>query len=223
MDRSHAHCSATLHVVVAGLVVAMLLPASGCAPLLATGVYVFQGGNLVPPECDALPEQRVVVVCRPPSSHEYHDAGAARGISQQVSKLLVKNVKGIDVVDPREVDNWIDERDWEDVKELARAVRADKVVYIDMRDFGLYKGKTLYQGHTDIKLTVYDMTNKGRTEWESHLAEILYPANSGIPAQDKPEQQFRREFEALIGETIARNFYKHDPNSMFAMDALANR
>jgi hypothetical protein len=205
------------------LVVVLLVGTSGCAPILATGIYVLQGGNLVPAECDALRDHRVVVVCRPPSSYEYRHAGASRNVSQQVSELLAQNVKGIDVVNPREVDNWLDEEDWGDFKELANAVRAEHVVHIELNDFDLYKGKTLYQGRAEVAVTLYDMTDKGRTVWQRNLGEILYPAHSGIPAQDKPVQQFEREFVEIVAHAIAENFYKHDPNAQFAMDAMANR
>jgi hypothetical protein len=201
----------------------VLLTNSGCAPLLATGLYFAQGGNVVPAEYAELKGQRVVVVCRPPSSHEYRHAGASREVSEQVSELLVANVDEIDVVNPLEVDNWIDQTDWGDFKELARAVDAEKVVYVEMDDFELYRGKTLYQGQAEVSVTVYDMTNKGRPAWDRHLGEILYPLNSGIPAQDKGEAQFEREFVGIVAQRIAENFYKHDANSSFALDALANR
>lgn len=223
MDRLLVQSCSRSPIATAVLIMATLLPATGCAPMLATGMYVLQGGNMVPAECDALEKHRVVVVCRPPSSHEYRHAGASRNVAQQVSELLVDNVKGIDVVNPREVDNWLDESDWGDFKELARAVRAEQVVHIELHDFDLYKGKTLYQGRTDVTVTVYDMKDKGRVVWERHLGELLYPTNSGIPAQDKPVQQFQREFVAVVSQSIAQQFYKHDPNAMFAMDALANR
>jgi hypothetical protein len=212
-----------LNLVAVALVVVSLLPVGGCAPLLATGVYVLQGGNMEPADCDALKDHRVVVVCRPPSSHEYRQAGASRNIAQNVSELLVQNVKKIDVVNPREVDNWLDEEDWGDYKELANAVHAEQVVHIELNSFDLYQGKTLYRGRADVTVTVYDMTDKGRTVWERHLGEVLYPSHSGIPAQDKPPQQFEREFVQIVSQSIAQHFYKHDPNEMFAMDALANR
>jgi hypothetical protein len=224
MDRSRAdrpYISPT--VIVLLLACATLIPSSGCAPLLATGLYVWNGGNMVDGECDALEGHRVVVVCRPPSSHEYRYAGASRGVAQAVSALLVKNVEDIDVVNPREVDNWVDESDWGDFRELAEAVHADKVVHIELDGFELYKGKTLYQGSADVNVTVYDMKNLDQPEWERHLGEILYPTNSGIPAQDKPVQQFEREFVTIVAENIAINFYRHDPHASFAVDALANR
>jgi hypothetical protein len=223
MERSHSRSINLCAAALAMFGISTVLTASGCAPLLATGIYIAQGGNVLPAEYDGLEGQRVVVVCRPPSSHEYRHAGASSAVSQQVSRLLVDNVDEIDVVNPREVDNWIDESDWGDFKELARAVRAEKVVYIEMNDFELYRGKTLYQGQADVSVTIYDIKNNGRLAWDRHLGEILYPANSGIPAQDKSEQQFEREFVNIVAARIAEHFYKHDPNGAFAMDALANR
>mgnify|MGYP001287930706 CR=1 FL=1 len=221
MDRTERQSPLT-RVVAAVLLVATSLTASGCAPILATGVYLWQGGNVVPAECRALEHKRVVVVCRPPSSHEYRQAGASRALSQQVSYLLAENVKGIDVVNPREVDNWVDESDWGDFRELAKAVKADMVVHIELDDFSLYEGKTLYRGRTDVTVTVHDMKENGKEVWAKPLGETLYPRHSGIPAQDKPVQHFEREFISVLAQRISEYFYKHDPNSMFAVDSMAN-
>jgi hypothetical protein len=223
MDRSRASRCTVLRLAALLVAVATLITSSGCPALMATGIYVLQGGNLVPAECEALEGQRVVVVCRPPASHEYSYPGASRRVAQRVSELLVENVKDIDVVNPREVDNWVDESDWGDFRELAEAVNADKVVHIEFEDFRLDKGKTLYQGRADVTLTVYDMKKPNKPEWDDHIGEILYPTNSGIPAQDKPLQQFEREFVEIVAEQIAVKFYRHDPHASFAVDALANR
>lgn len=223
MERSHAQFSPTHSIVACLLAVGALLPCAGCPAVLATGMYVWQGGNLVPADCDALEGERVVVVCRPPSSHEYRHANASGAISKRVSELLVENMRKVDVVNPREVDNWVDESDWGDFRELAKAVRADKVVHVELNSYELYKGSTLYQGKADVVVTVYDMNEKGKEEWNRSLGEVLYPVNSGLPAQDKPVQQFEREFVEIVATRIAENFYKHDPNSSFALDALANR
>jgi len=223
MDRSRAlfiNINQLGALLLAGM---LLVTATGCPALMATGIYLWEGGNLVPAECDALKNERVVVMCRPPSSHEYRHAGASRSVSERVSQLLVENVKGIDVVNPREVDNWVDESDWGDFRELAEAVHADLVVHIELDDFELYKGKTLYQGQADVTVSVYDMRDKSKLVWERTLGEVLYPVNSGIPAQDKPVQQFEREFVEIVAEQVAMNFYRHDPHSAFAKDALANR
>ena len=116
MDRSCAPGFAASSIAVLLLASVTLLSAGGCAQVLATGLYLWDGGNFAPAECEALEGQRVVVVCRPPASHEYRYAGASRGIAKRVSEKLVQNVKGIDVVNPREVDNWVDESDWGDFR-----------------------------------------------------------------------------------------------------------
>ena len=216
-------CSNGRHRLVLAALMVTCLPAVGCLhSLLATGIYVFQGGNVVPAECEALNDQRVVVLCRPPASHDFRHAGAARSIGKQVSQLLEMHVEGIDVVSPREVDNWIDEQDWENFKDLGRSMKADRVVYIELDSFELYKGKTLYQGDADVTVSVHDMAGRGKLMWERPLGQVLFPRNSGIPAADKPVQHFERQFVEVVSLQIAQHFYDHDPNVLFALDAVAN-
>ncbi|HEX6963230.1 MAG TPA: hypothetical protein VF175_15290 [Lacipirellula sp.] len=205
------------------LLAAVCITSTGCLhTLIATGIYVWQGGNVVPAECDALEKERVVVICRPPASYEYRNAGAARAIGARVSALLEQNVKGVKVVSPKEVDNWVDEQDWENFKDLGRAVKATRIVYIELDDFDLYKGKTLYQGRADVTISVYDMEDDDRLVWDRHLGQIQFPRNSGIPASDKPVQVFERQFVDILSNQIAEHFYKHSPNANYALDAVAN-
>lgn len=223
MDRSHARIAVANQVIALLLIATVLISSTGCPALLATGIYVINGGNLVPAEFDGLKGERVVVICKPPSSPDFRHAGAARSVAANVSEKLVRNLKDVDVVNPREVDKWVDESDWGDFRDLAKAVSADRVVQIELEDFELFKGKTLYQGRADVTVTVYDMKDHGKEVWTKHLGEVLYPTNSGIPAQDKPVQAFEREFVDIVADRVAVNFYRHDPNEAFALDAMANR
>lgn len=208
-----------------GLTLLLLSTTTGCIQsLLATGIYLWQGGNVVPAQCEELEGERVVVVCRPPSTNEYRHAGASRSIGKRVSDLLEENVKKIDVVSPREVDNWIDEQDWENFKDLGRAVEATRIVYIELDNFDLYKGTTLYQGDADVHITVYDMTTReGDQIWSRNVGQILFPRNAGIPSADKSVQEFQDQFVEVVSIQAASFFYKHDPNADFALDAVANR
>lgn len=221
MQRATRHCFALKAAALGALV---LLTSTGCLhTLLATGVYLWQGGNVVPAQCDALEGERVVVVCRPPASHEYRFAGASSSIGRRVSAMIEQNVPRVEVVSPREVDNWVDEQDWQDFKDLARSVKATRVVYVTLDSFELYKGKTLYQGNTDVTVSVYDMEKGGKVVWDRHLGQVLFPKNSGIPAADKPIQHFQRQFVEIVARQIAVHFYRHDPNADFALDAAANQ
>ncbi|QDT00517.1 hypothetical protein [Adhaeretor mobilis] len=219
MTRSN-QLPATLLTAMAVLCVA----STGCLhQLVATGMYVFQGGNVVDAACTELEGERVVVLVRPPASNEYRHAGAARAIGARVSSLLQMKVDGIDVVSQQEVDNWVDEQDWENFQDLGRAVKASRVVYVEIDSYDLYKGKTLYQGDAEIKVSVYDMKNRGKLLYENPLGQVLFPKNSGIPAADKPVQHFQAQFTEVVSNLIAEHFYNHNPNSTFAMDAVANK
>ncbi|WP_425397608.1 hypothetical protein [Aeoliella sp.] len=222
MDRSPS-LRRTLHRATAVLALLSLIPSTGCHQLLATGIYVFQGGNVVPAQCDQLEGQRVVVVCRPPSSSEYSHAGASRMLARNVTQLLRENVPKVEMVESREVDKWMDESDWDNFEELGRAVKAERMLVIDLAHFDLFKGKTLYQGNADVSLTLYDVEDKNKVLWERALGEVLFPQNSAIPIQDKAPKQFEREYIGILARRIAVYFYKHDPNADFALDALANR
>jgi hypothetical protein len=199
------------------------LASTGCIhALLATAIYLRNGGNTVPAEYDGLAKQRVVVLCRPPASHEYRNAGAARNLGLRVGAKLEQNVKGIELVSAAEVDNWVDEQDWENFKDLGHAVKATRVVYIELDDFELFKGKTLYQGAAEINVSVYDMKDGDRLAWDRRLGQVLFPKNSGIPASDMSPQAFERKFVEIVATQIAEHFYKHDPNANYALDAVAN-
>lgn len=207
------------------LILAATITSTGCLhSLLATGVYLWEGGNTVPAACDDLKDQRVVVACRCPSSSAFSFAGTSDQLARQVSNLLRENVSRVDVVDYTEVDQWFDENGRGDYQKLARAVKADRLLLIDLAHFDLYKGKTLYQGNSDVRLTVYDLTQpKSKTLWEKEVGEVLYPRNSAIPAQDKSPKQFQREYVGILANKIGVFFYKHDPHADFALDAMANR
>ena len=191
--------------------------------LIATGIYIWEGGNVVPAECEALEGKRVVVLCRPPVATAYRYASASRQMTKGVSRLLRENVPKIDVVDPREVDQWLDETDTDDFRDLGRAVEADIVVVIELESFDLYKGTTLYQGDASVTVAVYDMQEDGDLVWDVELGQVLYPANSPIPSQDKPAERFQREYIDVLANKVGVYFYKHDPHADFALDAMANR
>ncbi|MEQ8849781.1 hypothetical protein [Botrimarina sp.] len=219
MDRpvSRLFCCCVLAVVA-------VAPLSiGCHPglLMATGIYMWEGGNLAPAECELLEQKRVAVFCRPPAATEFRHAGASRQLAQRVGMMLRENVKKIDVVPQRKVDEWLDENDTEDFEELARAVKADLVVQIELGHFDLYSGKTVYKGSSAVQVFVNDMKDDGAIVYEKDLGEVLFPVHGDVPIQDKPVTQFQREYVAVVAQRISHLFYAHDPYADFALDATA--
>jgi hypothetical protein len=196
---------------------AVLLAQGGCATALSTALWVVKGHN-VKAEYGELKGKRVAVVCRPLVELEFRSAHAHEQIAQEVGRLLDTNIRSIDIVDARDIAQWTDEHDWDDYVELGKSVDADMVLVIELEDFNLYQGQTLYQGRARVSLSVYDVAEEGKVVWSKALPQTLYPPNTGIPT-DRPEDDFRRVFVGALGEEIARHFYPHDPMMDFARDS----
>jgi hypothetical protein len=203
------------------LTVAMaVLPALGCRSALATAVYLIKGTD-VDPDFAELKGKKVAVVCRPLVNLQYRNANVARDVAQQVTVLLQQRVPKIHTIDQRKVVKWTDENTWEEYSEVGKALKADMVVGIDLEDFNVLQGQTLYQGKANATVCVYDCQKNGKKVFEKILPQSVYPPNAPIPTADRLEAEFRREFVAVLADQIARHFYAHDPHADLAQDASA--
>jgi hypothetical protein len=196
---------------------------SGCIGTFANLMHVAQG-NVVPPAFTGLKGKRVAVVCVSPSD-AFGPAEATMVISRHVGKLISANVKDVQVVQPREIERWIDENDWDylDYKMVGRGVKADLVVAIDLSSFSLHEGKTLYKGRADVQVKVYDLTEGGEEVFAYQPSQIQYPENTGHHTTDMNEEAFRRQFLGIVASRIARQFYPYDTKEDFARDASVIR
>jgi hypothetical protein len=207
-------------IVLAWVLATAVLPALGCRGALMTALFLFKGTD-VDPDFAGLKDKKVAVVCRPLVSLQYRNASAARDLAHEVSSLLEKNVPKIQIIDQRKVDKWTDENNWEEYTQVGKAVKADMVVGVDLEDFSIFQGQTIYQGKANVSIHVYDCGNHGKQVFEKSLPQSVYPPNCGVPTSDKLEAQFRREFVAVLAGQIARYFYSHDPYADMAQDAAA--
>jgi hypothetical protein len=209
-------------VSLATTLVSALVLASGCS-VLATAMYIIEGTN-TRADFNELKGKRVAVICRPVVALHYRDSSASNDLAKQVSVLLQKNVPKIELVDESEVLEWADENSWDEYPEIGKALDAEMVVGLELEEFNLYQGQTLYQGKANVKIQVYDLSKGTQPVFERHLPQAVYPPNAAIPAGDKPEAHFRRQFIEHLAQLIGRYFYDHDASVDFASDstALAN-
>lgn len=192
---------------------------SGCN-LMATAMYVVSGQN-TPADFDGLKGKRVAVVCRPVTSLHFRDSSVSRDLAKQVGLLLQENVSKIKLIDQREVFEWADENTWDEYAEIGKALNAEIVVGIDLEEFNLYQGQTLYQGKANIRLLVYDVAKGKEPVFERNLPQSVYPPNAPIPASDNQEAEFRRKFVAYLARQVSHHFYDHDSTVDFANDSTA--
>jgi hypothetical protein len=214
MDRFPVGRGANAPLAVFVILIAATL--GGCSLLSTLGYLAHQ--DTLAADFNDLNKKRIAVVCRPVTELQYADSSAAPDLAAFVGELLTKNGNQIKVVSPAEVAQWTDEHSWRDYSELGKALKVDMVVGIDLEQFGLYKGQTLYQGHADIHVGVYDMKAGGKRVWEKRLAGTSYPQNTAIPASDRSEGDFRRQYLAVLAEHISRYFCSHDPDVDIAVD-----
>lgn len=217
MDRTFSRCGRGVLWTLAGLM--LCLPVFGCAKVLATAMYVVKGTN-VDAEYDGLKGKKVAVVCKQLTSLQYRDSNVPRDLAARIGSLLAANGKKIEVIDQQQVSEWTDENSWDEFSQIGKALEADMVVGIELEDFKLRQGQTLYQGKANVQIKVYDI-KEGKLVFEKTPKPSVYPPNTGIAASERQEQQFRREYIGILAEEIAHHFYDYDSRNSFAMDSTS--
>lgn len=199
-------------------VVALLVPFTGCMQVLLTGAFLFKGME-TPAEFEELAGSKTAVVCRPLVELQYSSSDAADQVAREVGVLLRERVKKISLINSQKIEQWVDEHEWENFAEVGKATKADFVVGIELEEFSLYQGQTIFQGRARVHLTVHDMKKSGDVVYEKSLPSIVYPPSAGVPTSDWTEEQFRRQFTHVVADQIGRSFYAWDHRDDAAMDS----
>jgi len=197
-----------------------VIPSAGCTQLLLTSMYFIKGVE-TPAEFKDLKGTKTAVVCRPLVELQYSSSNAAAQLARVTGILLKSKIKKIDIVNPQKIEQWADEQAWDEFTEVGKAMKADHVMGIEIEQFSLYQGQTLYQGRARVKVVVHDMKQNGDVVFERSLPEIIYPPNAGIPTSEKAEEEFRKQFIGVVADRIGRFFYSHDHRNDAALDSTA--
>lgn len=130
------------------ILVPILLTNAGCVGLTAQLLYVIKGDPQIPADFTGLEGKRVAVVCVASNTSNYDPYAASTQLAYTVGSLLSKKIKNVTVIRPDQINNWIDNNNWNqiDFREVGKGVKADMVVGIDLEGFRLHEGATLYQG-----------------------------------------------------------------------------
>lgn len=197
----------------------LMVTSTGCIARLAATLMHAGMGNKVPPKYEGLKERHVAVVCLSRSS-SFGSTAAANAIAANVVKYLRNHVEDIQIVDQQEIDEWMDENDWNEIdyRELGQGVGADLLVAVDIHSFTLHEGKTLYKGRADLSTKVYDTFADGTIVFEDSPPEIQYPITAGIFTSEISESEFQKQFVDFVAYRIARNFYPYELSEDFGRD-----
>lgn len=191
---------------------------SGCTQALLTGAYLVKGVE-TPAEFKELKGKKVAVVCRPIEELRYSTSGTTERVADNVAVLLKSKLKKTELVGTQKIQSWVDENDWQEFAEVGKAMKSDYVVGIEIEDFKLYQGQTIYQGRARVTVKVCDMSKGGETVYKKDIPEIVYPPQGGVPTSEKREEDFRRQFVGVVAEQVGRLFYGYDYRRDVAIDS----
>jgi hypothetical protein len=199
----------------------VLCATSGCA-------LVYQIVNGDGPKVEAkyagLEGKRVAVVCVM-DSESYNDPVVTDAISDNVGRILKKNIDDIDVVRHEEVTDWKDLNDWDeaDFEDIGRGVKADVVLAIILSDFAVHEpgSRELLRGQAHVTVSVYDAKDHGKELFKTTDYQHSFPTSHSISAVSTKWQDFQRTYIRVLSDDIAKNFYDYNMAEDFAKDAAA--
>lgn len=195
-----------------------LLGITGCSAMSTIAYFI--NPNDTRAAFEGLKDKKTVVVCRA-ESLEYSDPLIGRELAGVIGRKMEQNDKKLSVVDDQKLADWTDRNDWSDYRAVGKALKSDMVVGVDIERFTIRQGATLLQGQADVRIAVYDIKDGGKKVWEYRPATIKFPPNAPIPAGERQEAEFRRQFIDIVAENIAHNFYAYNSRDSFAQDSTA--
>ena len=179
---------------------------------------------MTPAECNDLKGKRVAIVVVS-SDGELGPSTTPRMLARTLGRLLNDNVRHIEIVSQQEIDDWIDTEGWDyvDALQVARGVDADVLLKIDLSDFSIHDGQSMFRGSCLAELTVYDMTSGGAIVWDKPAQVIEYPRRAGFPVTDYSmgEARFKILYINIVAHDISISFYPYDYRDDFARDAAS--
>lgn len=194
----------------------------GCVGFPAQLINVIRGGHKIPAEFSGLEGKRVAVVCVS-NSASYGPNAVCSMLERSVSSILQEEVDGIEMIHHDVVADWIDNNDWDqmDYREIGRGVDAEMVLAIDLDGFRLHEGRTLYKGHTDVVITVYDMNDGGQVAFRKEILDYSFPRSGARATTEISEARFRQLFVKVLARNIAKYFFDYLYEDDFGTDALS--
>lgn len=218
-----------LHRAFLGLTVLLTSTAvlSGCDPRQAMFFLQPFDPKIAPP-CPSLKGKRVVVLTSAVAGTQNEYVAIDREITSELVKILRKNIKKIDVVDPDKVYDWARTKpSLSDPADAARAFEADIVIFLEIQKFQVQSPLDLamYQGKSTIHIQVTEL-DYPKDEHDKPMndkpkeSKILYeddrdtefPVTGGIPIESGTSKAtFKNRFLKIVTEQLSWHFIDHAP------------
>jgi len=203
------------------LLIPFLLAAAGLTGCesMAYLLYVWWPGareKKVAAQFAELPGKSVVVVVYCDRGVQYEYPNVCLSLSSAVADELAKNVKGLDVVDPRRVVKYQDGNiywDEMDKTQLGKAFGADFVLFISLVEYGTREpgSLNLYRGRINAQASLYKTSLDERKArlWRGKAIRVVYPEHDPTGLLRENDRSVRDKTEAIFADKLAKRFYDH--------------
>jgi len=201
------------------LLAATFATSTGCIQEIAQLLYVIKGHRVEPP-FPALKDKKVAIVCTSDAAAFGPDSLSVT-MTKHIGILMATSNDKITIAAPAKVDEFVDANGWGDdsPRKLGEAVEADFVVVIDIEDYSIHEGSTLYKGRCEWTASAYDVANEGKIAFSVGPKHFAFP-ETGRPSIQTSERQFESFYLARLCDRISKQFVTHDKLESYAEDAL---
>lgn len=193
---------------------------SGCIQEMAQLLYVIKGHD-VPPAFEGLSEKKVAIVCNS-DARAFGPDSLSVTIAKHIGISMAASKDDISVISPKRVGSFIDENGWsedESPEKLGQAVGADYVVVIEIENYSIHEGATLFKGRADWTASVYDIGKEGSVTFAKGPELFVFP-ETGRPSLQTTERQFESFYLSRLCDRISKLFVTHDKMASYADDAM---
>jgi hypothetical protein len=209
------------------LAVVGLISMAGCDP--RSLFYFLQPFDpTISAPAPSLKGKRVVVITRAAAGTQGEFLTLDREITRELAKILRKNVKKIDVVDPEKVFTWDQAHpDWTDPAAVAEVFGADAVIFLEIQQFQISSplSPDMFEGKSSIHVQVtelqYPKDSRGRemkdkarepTVSFEETKETTFPIRGPMPMETGVSRtSFRNKFLKLVITEVSWFFVDHAP------------
>ena len=196
-----------------------LVANSGGCTLLSQVVMTMQDRR-IEAKFKGLEGKKVAVVCL--DAHTLRQPGGeADAMARALSKELATNVKDIKLISESKVADWMDNQrdDVVDFRDVAKGVKADMVVGIDLKAFRIHEpGGTTLRGRATVEAKVYDLSKPHDPVHTIEETQVTFPEHGQVHVTESAVN-FRKVFIQQIAHRLAKEFYAYDKTLDFNSDA----
>lgn len=201
-------------------VAATVVTTTGCIQEMAQLLYVIKG-HKVEPAFPALKEKKVAIVCNSNATAFGPDALSVT-IAKHIGLALVTSEDQITIAAPAKVDEFIEANGgWREeyAAQLGDAVGADYVIVIEVEDYSIHEGPTLYKGRSEWTASAYDVANDGKIAFSNGPNHFAFPA-TGRPSLQTSERVFESFYLGRLCDRISKQFVTYDKMDSYADEAM---